>query len=944
MNIKFIVLVISIFVSIHLFSQVNFTDRSADILNNAKIFTSMSVAVSDINGDYYDDLVILDKGIFLKNYINSGNLFDFSLDSIGKTFEKAAWTINTGDLDNDGISEIYTCGAQTYGNLYKKVSGRYQLIDELTGVSYAQNSNIVDINNDGFLDLFVCNENNYNAIYINDKNGNLKWNDFINFKVDSNYNNYGDYGSDFIDFDDDGDVDLFITKCWPGAEKPNDPRRVNTLFVNDGNNNYIDLAGKYGLNSGAQSWTGMFGDMDNDGDLDCFVTNHDTMHYYYENINNDTFINQTKTKFPELYCNSIQASLRDFDNNGYLDVLISGDKSYIVWNFGDDNYSVEKKPFGRGDIHSFGIGDLNNDGFLDVYTSYGEGLNEYSNYKDLIWINNKNDNHWVKFSLLGQESNKQGIGSKVKIYGPWGIQTRDARIGESYGITNSVNLNFGLGSYDKIDSIVIKWPSGITDSYYDINADNHYLLQEGIGFNPFFEIKTTGDTKFCSGDSVILHAPSGTDFTYKWSTNETTKDIVVKNSGTYNVTITNSWGQKSISKLIKTELNPVEKPVISFVQGYIANCQGDTVILQCDNSFSSYNWSDGQTDKVINITEPGFYSLKAQGTCDIVNSDTIRIDFLEIEDPVVSYSDTIYKKQRDTLTAQGDSILWYSNEFADQEIMSGKIFITDTIDKDTSFWVENHKIYQFDSKYCGIKNNIEKSGGSLNINGGLIFDCLKDCVLRSVKVFSEKAGLRRFQVKNSIDSILFYTDVMLTEGEQRVYLNYHLTQGINYKLETDKNVNLENFESKSPYLYRDKNENVQYPYNNDLISIKTSYFGRNYYYYFYDWEVAEEGFECNSERIEIPIVFDGETAVKNIDYISGFKIFPVPATDFVEIESEFEQATNIRILNSLGIPVLNTKSYDKTTYIDIKHLRSGIYFMEIKVKGNIYTGKMLKGD
>lgn len=901
----------------------------------------MSIAVSDINGDYYDDIVVLDKGIFLKNYINSGNLNNFTMDSIGKTFEKAAWTVNTGDLDNDGIAEIYTCGAQTYGNLYKKISGKYQLTDELSGVSYAQNSNLVDINNDGYLDLFVCNENNYNAIYINDNTGKLKWNNYINFKIDSNYNNYGDYGSDFVDFDDDGDVDLFITKCWPGAEEANDPRRVNTLFVNDGENNYSNKARNYGLNSGAQSWTGMFGDMDNDGDLDCFVTNHDTFHYYYENINNDTFINLTPVKFPELYCGSIQASLRDFDNNGYLDILISGDKSYLIWNFGHDQYSVEQKPFGQGDIHSFAIGDFNNDGFLDVYTSYGQGLNEYSNYKDLIWINNKNDNHWAKFSLLGQESNRQGIGSKIKIFVDGEIQVRDARIGESYGITNSINLNFGLGTHNTIDSLVIRWPSGIKDTYYNIEADKHYLLQEGFGMNPFFDIKTTGNTKFCTGDSVILHAPEGNDLNYNWSTGAISKDIVVKNSGTYSVTITNAWGQKSISKLLKTELNPVEKPEISFLEGYVANCPGEEVILQCNDIFSNYQWSNGQTQNTINVTKPGLYSVKVQGTCDILYSDTVKIDFLEIENPIVTYNDTLHKKQRDTIFVQGDSIFWYSDEYSDQEIFTGNTFITGIIDRDTTFWIENHKTYHFEAKHTGIKDNIEKSYGSLNTNGGLIFDCIKDCILKSIKVYSGKSGLRRFQVLNAVDSILFYKDVMLAEGEQRVELNFHLEQGANYKLETDKSINLENLEAKSPYLFRDKNENVQFPYSNDLISIKTSYFGRNYYYYFYDWEISEEDFECSGDRIGIPIFYSPGTAVKSPDQPLFFSIYPNPANDYIKVKNNLDYEISIDIFNSLGRKIIELNSNREITKIDISRYIPGVYYILISAKNNIYSSRLI---
>ncbi len=944
---KLLLPIITFFLSISLEGQVGFIDKSKELLNNDKIYTTLSISIADLNGDYYDDITVLDKGIYLKTYMNVGDISAFSFDSIAKTFEKAAWTINTGDFNNDGKSEIYTCGAQTFGNLYTFKDSTYVLTDELKNVSYAQNSNIVDINNDGYLDLFVCNENNYNAIYINDGIGKLKWNDFINFKVDSNYNNYGDYGSDFIDFDDDGDLDLFITKCWPGAERPNDPRRVNTLFVNDGNNNYTDKAKYFGLNSGAQSWTGMFGDMDNDGDLDCFVTNHDTMHYYYENIENDTFIMKTGIDFPVLNCSSIQASLRDFDNNGFLDILISGDKSFLVWNYGNNNYSVEEKPFGRGQIHSFGIGDLNNDGFLDIYTSYGKGLNEYGNYKDLIWMNKGNTNHYVKFSFLGTESNRQGIGAKVKIFGSWGLQTRDVRIGESYGITNSVNVNFGLGDAENIDSVFVKWPSGISDKYYDISPDNHYLLHEGMGMNEFFEIYTIGDLKFCTGDSVILQAPAGSDYHYKWSTGAKTKAITVKKSGSYNATITNSYGVVQVSKLVKTELNPYEKPEIDITKGYIANCINEKVELSCTEKYKEYQWSKNEeslpSSNTANlfVSDPGDYSVKAQGTCDVIYSDTVFIDFLKVENPTVTYNDTIYIKRPDTLYAEGDIVLWYDSQTASNPLDTGGVFITDTIDSYTVYWAENLKKYIFETKNIGIKDNQSSQTGSESINGGLVFDCHKDVILKSVKVYSSKEGVRRFQIKNKDGIIVQYKDVNIQTGQHRVGLNFELKAGTDYRIETDIDVNIANLQAKAPYFFRDNDAFVNYPYENKIISINESYFGKNYYYYFYDWEIAETGLECSSERIAIPIVFDPRDRVENT-IINGVKILPNPAKGIFRLNST-KPIFKIEIYDNMGQTILKENlNGDFNFKRNISDYEQGIYFIKVTHANSQSVLKLVK--
>jgi hypothetical protein len=96
---------------------------------------------------------------------------------------------------------------------------------------------------------------------------------------------------------------------------------------------------------------------------------------------------------------------------------------------------------------------------------------------------NGNTNHWVKFFLTGGAttgmSNKNGVGAIVKIYGPWGVQVREVRSGEGYGIQNSMTVHFGLGAATQIDSAVVIWPSGIVDATLEIPADQTVNLIEG---------------------------------------------------------------------------------------------------------------------------------------------------------------------------------------------------------------------------------------------------------------------------------------------------------------------------------------------------------------------------------------------------------------------------------------------------------------------------------
>jgi len=147
---------------------------------------------------------------------------------------------------------------------------------------FLQNANFGDFNNDGWIDLFCCDDNSASHLYLNSGTGNLVESNLINFDVTSS-DDSGNYGSVWSDFDNDNDLDLYIAKCRQGVNDPADPRRINVLFVNNGDGSYTERASEFGLNIGWQSWTASFGDIDNDNDFDLLVTNHDFNSQILEN-------------------------------------------------------------------------------------------------------------------------------------------------------------------------------------------------------------------------------------------------------------------------------------------------------------------------------------------------------------------------------------------------------------------------------------------------------------------------------------------------------------------------------------------------------------------------------------------------------------------------------------------------------------------------------------
>ncbi len=464
------------------------------------------MGIADMNGDGLDDIVRLKNTNQLQILFQptSGPVFsNLEFGSLPGTM----WSMCIADVDGNGFNDVLTGGAYNGVHLYKAANGGLTYEDTvfIDPPLFLQGSNFVDIDGDLDLDVFACHDDALSVPYENDGNANFEANyDLIMAETDLPSDNSGNYGSIWTDYDNDGDLDLYLSKCRLGVSNPNDPRRINQLFQNDGNGNYTNVAFDAGLVPLGQSWATDFADIDNDGDLDCFIINHDILSNLMLNNGDGTFsdittqsglANQLST-----VGDALQVKFEDFDNDGFVDLFLtsfSGDHCLFL-NNGDQTFDKFPNPFVgvNQPIHSAVIGDLNNDGFVDVYAGYGESLNSIGDVPDQLYFNDGNDNHFFQVLLHGNISNANGIGARVELYGPWGIQIREVRSGESYGIKNSFINHFGLGSATSIDSLVIRWPSGLIDRFNNPDIDNTLQIQEGDA--------CTTDANFSFGSDELM--------------------------------------------------------------------------------------------------------------------------------------------------------------------------------------------------------------------------------------------------------------------------------------------------------------------------------------------------------------------------------------------------------------------------------------------------------
>lgn len=132
-------------------------------------------------------------------------------------------------------------------------------------------------------------------------------------------------------------------------------------------------------------------------------------------------------------------------------------------------------------MHSAAVGDVNRDGFLDIIGGFANGSNTWTGTENILFVNGGNSNHFISARLIGDSSHINGIGARVEVYGGFGMQIREIRSGESYGIMNSLNAHFGLGTHTTIDSLIVRWPSGIVDKWMNLAADQFLTIHEGTG-------------------------------------------------------------------------------------------------------------------------------------------------------------------------------------------------------------------------------------------------------------------------------------------------------------------------------------------------------------------------------------------------------------------------------------------------------------------------------
>ena len=194
----------------------------------------------------------------------------------------------------------------------------------------------------------------------------------------------------------------------------------------------------------------------------------------------------------------------DFDNDGWLDLFIANGHVYP-----EVEQSSQKTAYKQINslFHNQGKGKFvevttsAGDGFQTPYVGRGVAFADFDNdgYMDLVVGNNGDPplllhngggtgNHFINFKLVGTKSNRDAMGARVKIRAGGISQIREIYGGGSYLSQSDLRANFGLGKTTKVETVDISWPSGLKQSFKDLEADKFYVVEEGkddVGLQQF---------------------------------------------------------------------------------------------------------------------------------------------------------------------------------------------------------------------------------------------------------------------------------------------------------------------------------------------------------------------------------------------------------------------------------------------------------------------------
>ncbi len=416
--------------------QGNFVDQAVAFNLNPQDMYSSGPLIADIDGDGLRDLIIggvSPEGLvntgWVRLYKNNANTGFVDISAGSGLPHTDNYSTSAADFDGDGDLDLaishwgYTDDQLLWENngagVFSDVTNQWLTVVNPFSFTISFNH----LNNDQNIDMMVASDYGYSNYYKSTGQSMITQDPSV-------LTDEHGMGASVGDFDNDGDMDWFVTSIYldPGG------RTGNRLYQNDGHGNFTDISESAGVRDGGWGWGSCFADFNNDGLLDIYHV------------------------------------------NGYPDPDFITDRARLFINAGNgtfvdraQEYNVDDDGMGRA-VLCF---DQNRDGKIDILINNNDQMSAF--YQNNIVTTN----HYLMVKLQGGIDNIDAVGAKIEatINGNTTL-TRSVSLGNNYLSTEPTTQHFGLGSANVIDLLKVTWPDGTVNKYQNVLADQFLTLTQ----------------------------------------------------------------------------------------------------------------------------------------------------------------------------------------------------------------------------------------------------------------------------------------------------------------------------------------------------------------------------------------------------------------------------------------------------------------------------------
>jgi enediyne biosynthesis protein E4 len=436
---------------------------------------SVGVAVADFDNDGFPDIYVTGVNRNTLYHNNGDGTFTDVTERAGVAGigpnGKKLWSVSAAwiDYDNDGRLDLFvsnyldwtfetskvcgppgrrlSCSPTMYKGeqnflYHNNGDGTFTDVSAATGIAEhigkGMGVAIADYNGDGWMDIFVANDKERNFLFKNREGKSFEEvgvESFVAFTEDGIP--VSSMGVDFRDWNNDGKPSLFVTALG---------RETFPLFRNEGTGFFSVDTYKAGIGFASlkmSGWGNGIYDFDNDGFKDLFTANS----HVSDNADDD----------PQQHYRQANAVFQNLQDGTFRDVSTQAGPDMQV----------------RAAHRGCAFGDLNNDGKIDVVVS------AIGDHAELLYNTTTNNNHWILLQTIGVKSNRDGIGTRIKVTGESGlVQYNHVTTAGSFASSSDKRVHFGLGRDTRIKEIELRWPSGRIQVLQNVKADQILKITE----------------------------------------------------------------------------------------------------------------------------------------------------------------------------------------------------------------------------------------------------------------------------------------------------------------------------------------------------------------------------------------------------------------------------------------------------------------------------------